>query len=362
MLFKSSWDAWLYFYAAVQGANFICFIFGYFIFTISIIDVCWGLLPLIPMNMLFIERLVLCGVASISTTMWIVYSLVTIWGLRLTIHLAVRYQGEDDRYVELKKLDAKCPEPFKAFMAWLRNFFMQGTASIFVQGSILKIFQESRATDSIGALEICGVVLWVVGISFEIIGDHQLTQFVKIKKPGQVIDIGLWRYTRHPNYFGESLLWYAYYLMACGGSVGPNFGYYTFYSPLVMHFFLRYVTGVLILEAKQKRKPAFRVYMKETSIWFPLPPTKFSEEEKAKMLEQAIIECKEDVEAEKGSILYGIVKKDHRKYLYKGGADWEGKDDKMIAEGGDIERVAPDTDRSQQRDNLSASTNMVKAL
>lgn len=65
-----------------------------------------------------------------------------------------------------------------------------------------------------------------------------------------MIDVGLWRYTRHPNYFGESLLWYAYYLMACGGSVGPAGGYYTFYSPLAMHFMLRYFSGVLILEAK----------------------------------------------------------------------------------------------------------------
>merc|ERR1719331_3802492 len=173
-------------------------------------------------------------------------------------------------------------------MTWLRNFFMQGTASIFVQGCVLKIFQESKPTDPIGVLEILGIVLWIIGISFEVIGDHQLTMFIKTKKkeqPDRVIDEGLWKYTRHPNYFGESLLWYGYYLMACGGSVGPNGGYYTFYSPLVMHLFLRWVTGVAVLEAKQMRKPAFRVYMQETSVWFPLPQKKFDKDTKEKMLE-----------------------------------------------------------------------------
>jgi len=70
------------------------------------------------------------------------------------------------------------------------------------------------------------------------------------KVPGKIIDTGLWRYTRHPNYFGEAMLWYGIYLIACGGSTGPAGGYWTIYAPMTMHFMLRCFSGVLILEAK----------------------------------------------------------------------------------------------------------------
>ena len=99
--------------------------------------------------------------------------------------------------------------------------------------------------------EITGIAMWVVGLLIETVGDMQLSRFLKNpdRIPGSVIDTGLWRYTRHPNYFGETMVWYGIYLFACGGSTGQAGGYWTFYSPLLMHFLLRCFTGVLILEA-----------------------------------------------------------------------------------------------------------------
>lgn len=134
-----------------------------------------------------------------------------------------------------------------------------------------------------------------------------------------MIDTGLWRYTRHPNYFGESLLWYGYYLINCGGSVGPAGGYYTFYSPLLMHYMLRFGTGALILEAKQRRKPAFRVYMLETNQFVPWCYKKIEGKEREDLMAKFKIEIAEEAKANKGDIMWGIWKNQWRKYLYKGG-------------------------------------------
>jgi len=156
-------------------------------------------------------------------------------------------------------------------MTWLRNFFFQATASSVLIIPIIKIFAYSDPTDTIGIFEIVGLTIWAIGFFIEILGDYQLNKFIESpnKVPGTVIDSGLWRYTRHPNYFGESLLWYGIYLIACGGSIGPNGGYWTFYSPLMMHFMLRFVTGVTVQEANQRRKPAFRIYQLETNAFVP---------------------------------------------------------------------------------------------
>lgn len=134
-----------------------------------------------------------------------------------------------------------------------------------------------------------------------------------------MIDTGLWRYTRHPNYFGDSTLWYGIYLIACGGSTGPAGGYWTFYSPLMMNFSLIYITGALINEANQKRKPAYRVYMLETNRFVPWFYKKIEGEQREQLIEKFKIEIEEDRIKNKGSILFGIFKREWKKTLYKGG-------------------------------------------
>lgn len=107
--------------------------------------------------------------------------------------------------------------------------------------------------------------------------------------------------------------------MACGGSTGPAGGYYTFYSPLLMHWMLRCFSGVLILEAKQKRKPAFRVYMMETNIFVPWCYKKIDGKEREDLIEKFRIEIAEEQKSQRGSILFGLYKKEWKQFLFKGG-------------------------------------------
>jgi steroid 5-alpha reductase family enzyme len=246
--------------------------------------------------MLLVERIVILGADSVTPIQIVVFVLICIWGIRLASLILRRYHGPDERYVELEKFDSRCPAPLKAVSICIKIFGFQAAISVLITDCAIKIFYFSKPEDSFGAFEIAGIILWCIGFFFEVVGDQQLTNFVNSpnKVPGQVIDTGLWRYTRHPNYFGESLLWYAYYLMACGGSTGPAGGYYTFYSPLVMHFMLRYFSGVLILEAKQKRKPAFRVYMLETNCFVPWFYKKIEGDEREKLL----VKFKQEIDEE----------------------------------------------------------------
>jgi steroid 5-alpha reductase family enzyme len=217
-------------------------------------------------------------------------------------------------------------------VTWFRNFLFQGAASTVMITPCIKIFVYSDPKDTIGILEIIGITIWVIGILFEVVGDIQLTKFISNpnKVPGVVIDTGLWRITRHPNYFGDCLLWWGLYLMACGGSTGPAGGYWTFYSPLMMTFFLRILTGVLINEANQKRKPAYRIYMDETNCFVPWFYKKIEGEQREQLMAKYKIECEEFVKANRGSILWGLYKREWKKYLYKGGPPDDVDDDPSL--------------------------------
>lgn len=308
-------------FAAVQVFNFFVFIIGYFFSDISIIDISWGLMPLVPLTMLLVERIAVVGAESLTVMSLIVYGLVFIWGTRLAWHIGVRHNGLDARYKELLKLDARCPQPCHGFMTWFRNFFFQGAASSCMITPAIYIWVYSDPKDTVGVLEIIGITVWVTGILFEVIGDHQLTKFIANpnKVPGSCIDTGVWRITRHPNYFGDCMLWYGIYFMACGGSTGPAGGYWTFYSPLLMTFFLRILTGTLINEAGQKRKPAYRIYMLETNCFVPWFYKKIEGQEREELMAKYKIECEEYKKNIKGSILWGLYKREWKKFLYKGG-------------------------------------------
>lgn len=148
-------------------------------------------------------------------------------------------------------------------------------------------------------------------MAFEIIGDKQLQNFRDDpnKIPGKVIETGLWRITRHPNYFGECFLWWGIWLIACGGSVGPKGGYWCFFAPLYITCLIRFFSGVVILESSQKRKPAFRVYMEETNVFIPWFYKSIQGEEREKLLAQAKIDIAEDAIKMEGYMMNGLYKK-----------------------------------------------------
>lgn len=110
--------------ACIQGFNVITFIIGYFCLSISIIDIVWGIMPMVSMTIMLVDFIVNKGADQLTTAQILVYALIMVWGGRLSIHIGKRYHGEDVRYLEFKKIDGKCPEPFRGFLIWFKVFFM----------------------------------------------------------------------------------------------------------------------------------------------------------------------------------------------------------------------------------------------
>ncbi|MEP7308868.1 MAG: DUF1295 domain-containing protein [Acidobacteriota bacterium] len=227
----------------------------------SIADVCWGLGFVLLVW-------VYCVLSPASTPRsWLVAVLITVWGTRLSLHIFLRRygKGEDPRYQSMRDSNGR------AF--WWRSlftvFWLQGAILWFVA---LPLLVAVRATEpaAVTAIDGVGVLLFAIGFGFEVVGDYQLHQFkAKPSNRGQVLDRGLWRYTRHPNYFGDATLWWGVFLLA---AATPG-GWLTVLSPSLMTILLRRVSGVTLLEAGLKSsKPGYGDYMTRTPAFLPRFP------------------------------------------------------------------------------------------
>jgi len=192
---------------------------------------------------------------------WLLLALVTIWGGRLALHIARRSHGagEDPRYEELMS---------KGTGGLVRKVLLpQGVAIWFVS---LPIQVTVLSLTHVTWVLVLGVALWMVGMAFESIGDAQLAAYKKDPNRGTVMDRGLWRYTRHPNYFGDACVWWGIYLV-CASS-WP--GIFTILSPVAMTYFLVFATGARLLERTMMKRDGYPEYAARTSMFFPLPPKK----------------------------------------------------------------------------------------
>ncbi|MCW2757978.1 MAG: hypothetical protein JWO46_1724 [Nocardioidaceae bacterium] len=187
--------------------------------------------------------------------------LPVVWGLRLAGHIFTRAKGhEDPRYQALKDTGA----------SYLRRVLLPQGLAIFLISLPIQI--GVGLDRDVSWLTWVGVVVWVVGFGFETIGDRQLAVFrADPANKGTVMDRGLWRYTRHPNYFGDATMWWGIWLVAADGGW---LGVATVVSPVAMTYFIYAVTGVKLLEKTMMQRPAFQEYAKRTSIFVPLPPKK----------------------------------------------------------------------------------------
>jgi steroid 5-alpha reductase family enzyme len=188
--------------------------------------------------------------------------LVTIWGLRLALHIGLRNRGkgEDFRYKSWRE-------------NWGKSFFIRSYLQVFIlQGVLLfmislpVIFVNKQNTE-FSVFSVIGLIIWTIGFLFEAIGDYQLLQFTKNPaNKGKIIQNGLWKYTRHPNYFGEVVLWQGIFLFAL------PFGLWTIISPLMITLLILYVSGIPMLEKKYEKNVEFAEYKKRTSVFFPMLP------------------------------------------------------------------------------------------
>ena len=226
----------------------------------SIIDMFWGLgfiivawlaFALTPQG--YLPRKLLLG------------TLVTIWGLRLAIHIGNRNLGnpEDFRYAGWRKKH----EARWWWFSFFQVFLLQGFLMWVISAPIISAM-TSGFPAILTPLDWLGAVLWTFGFLFESIGDMQLMLFkANPANRGKLFTGGLWKYTRHPNYFGEAVLWWGFYLIAVAAGK-----WWTLFSPVFMTYLLIRVSGVAMLERTMKQKPGYQDYMQKTSAFLPWLP------------------------------------------------------------------------------------------
>jgi steroid 5-alpha reductase family enzyme len=191
---------------------------------------------------------------------------VAIWGTRLAAHIYVRNRGhgEDFRYRAFRRRD-----PRFTWTSLVKVFWLQA-ALMLVVAAPLWAAGEPRGGGPNGPLLVVGIAVWFVGFAFEAVGDGQLARFRKEpSNRGKVMDRGLWRFTRHPNYFGDATLWWGIYSLALANGAPL----WTAVGPLLMTVLLLRVSGVALLERSLKRtKPEYADYVRRTSPFVPRPP------------------------------------------------------------------------------------------
>ena len=193
--------------------------------------------------------------------------LVLAWGVRLAAYITWRNwgHGEDRRYQQIRARN----QPNFAFKSLYLIFVLQMVLAWIVSAPTLAAL---AGTHDFGVLDVAGIVVALVGFLFEAIGDAQMAAFKRdAANRGQVMDRGLWRYTRHPNYFGEACFWWGVWLIALAAG-GPA-AIWTVLSPLLMTVLLLKVSGVAMLEKDiGERRPAYRDYIARTNAFIPGPP------------------------------------------------------------------------------------------
>jgi steroid 5-alpha reductase family enzyme len=197
-------------------------------------------------------------------------TLVTLWGVRLGLHIGLRHRGkgEDFRYQAFREAWGKTI----VWRSFLQIYLLQGAVVFVVALPILLTIARPGS----GPLwtDFLGILLFGLGFFFEAVGDWQLTRFKKDPaNRGRTIEEGLWRYTRHPNYFGEAVLWWGIFMIGLGSPIG----FWGLISPLTICFLLLKVSGIPMLEAKYIGNPQFEAYKARTNAFFPWFPKKGSD-------------------------------------------------------------------------------------
>lgn len=227
----------------------------------DVADIAWGL-GFVLMAWLSFDF------STFSFKALLVNCMVTVWGVRLSWHIYHRNKNkpEDSRYLEWRK-------------NW-ENFYLRSYFQVYVLQGILLflislpvIFINFAQSSSFGFLAVGGFLIWGLGFYFESIGDSQLKEFISSSSnKGKLMDRGLWRYSRHPNYFGEVTQWWGIFIIALAT---PN-SLFTIIGPLTITLLILFVSGIPLLEKKYQGRADWKEYKKKTSIFIPLLPKKLS--------------------------------------------------------------------------------------
>ncbi len=243
--------------AAILALAFATWLVSLLKRDVSIVDSVWSLL-ILSAGLVYGVSLHASGPRAS-----LVLVLLLLWALRLAIYITWRNWGEaeDHRYVAIRARN----QPHYEFKSLYLVFGLQGGLAAIVSLSLLAALASPR---SLNALDVAGVALCLAGIGFETIGDWQLARFkADAANHARVMDRGLWRYTRHPNYFGEFCVWWGFFLIALAGG-----GWWAIVSPALMSVLLMKVSGMTLLEKDiGERRPQYRDYKERTNAFFPGP-------------------------------------------------------------------------------------------
>jgi steroid 5-alpha reductase family enzyme len=241
----------------------ILWIISVIIKNVSIVDMFWGA------GFVVVNAFYFYMSGDFYLRKIILMILVTLWGLRLSGYLAWRNigKGEDFRYQEFRR---SYGQNRYWWISFFQTFLLQGVLMIIIS---LPLLATNYSTNSGGLiwLDYIAIVVWIIGIIFEAGGDYQLSQFKKNpENKGKVLRTGLWKYTRHPNYFGDSAVWVSYAMFCiASGSYWPAAG------SVIMILLIIKVSGVALLEKTLKdKKPEYQEYIRKTSSFFPMFPKK----------------------------------------------------------------------------------------
>lgn len=241
---------------------FIFFVVGTIIKNNSIVDIGWGI-GFVILAWYTTLRSGNLGGANLLITL-----LISIWGIRLFYHIIQRNigKGEDFRYAKWRDEWGKWVIP----RAFFQVYMLQGVFMFVVALPVILVNLRDSAAD-ITVFSILGLVIWGIGFFFESVGDYQLKKFKENpENKGKIMKYGLWKYTRHPNYFGEATMWWGLAVIAI--SAGTSIA--VFISPIVITYLLLFVSGVPMLEKKFAKRPGYKEYKEATPKFFPWFPKK----------------------------------------------------------------------------------------
>lgn len=228
----------------------------------SIVDSFWGPGFLIVALYTFVKSDT-SGIKSFLVTAFVAF-----WAIRLFVHITIRNwnKPEDYRYVNMRK---KWGTKFPLLKAYVNVFVIQGVLLFVIANTIVSA--NTQSIQRLNLINILGVIVWIVGAYFEVVGDKQLSDFKKdASNKGKLMTNGLWQYTRHPNYFGEATMWWGIFFI----TISSISQLYMIISPVTITYLLIYVSGVPLLENKYKDRKDFKEYSKRTNKFFPWFPKK----------------------------------------------------------------------------------------
>ncbi len=254
-------EVFLYAFPVIMTLMTLLWLISVLIKNASIVDAFWGIGFLVAAGYYF------WAFETHTTRNYVVLGLVAIWSLRLFFYLSIRNWGkaEDFRYQQFRK---DYGEHRYWWVSFFQTFLLQGTLMWLVSSTILGAMYS---TASLGLIDYMAILLFTIGFVFEAGGDYQLARFKSNPaNQGKVLDSGFWKYTRHPNYFGDACLWWGFALFAVSAG-----NYLAILGSLIMTFLLLRISGVSLLEKSlKKNKPGYADYVRKTAAfipWFPRP-------------------------------------------------------------------------------------------